>query len=424
MADGFVLVMLAFACAVAGGAIGYSLGRRRDVGAEMRLMHMQASTDAILNAAVDGIITIDEHGRIESVNKAAEGIFGYRAEELIGRNVSTLMPEPDRSQHDSYLRNYLWSGRAKIIGIGREVQGLRKDGTVFPMDLAVGEARIGGRRVFAGTIRDISSRKRAESRLRESEARTRAILDAAVDGIVTIDETGIIRSVNPACERIFGYRAVEMVGRNVSMLMPEPYHGEHDGYIRNYLRTGQARVIGLGREVQGRRKDGSVFPMDLTVGEAALGGGRIFAGFVRVVGESRRQADGNRVVVLIDDEPIVLKGLSLILQSWGYRVLAAATEAEAMEQLAAMEAVPSLILANDRLPDGHTGVEAVARIRGHYAAPIPAVIITGDTAPERLSEAEAGGLPVLHKPVQPSALRQILRETLDPSGLGANSLTE
>ncbi|MCR6632235.1 MAG: PAS domain S-box protein [Magnetospirillum sp.] len=268
-------------------------------------MHMEARTDAILDAAVDGIITIDEQGRIESFNRAAESIFGYTEAEVLGRNVSMLMPEPDRSQHDTYLRNYLWSGHAKIIGIGREVQGLRKDGQVFPMDLAVGEARIGGRRVFAGTVRDISSRKRTEGRLRESEARNRAIFDAAVDGIITIDETGIVRSVNPAAERIFGYRAVEIVGRNVSMLMPEPYRSEHDGYIRNYLQTGQARIIGLGREVQGRRKDGTLFAMDLAVGEGAMAGGRIFAGFVRditdrkAVEEKLRAAD-ERFRVLVE----------------------------------------------------------------------------------------------------------------------------
>jgi PAS domain S-box-containing protein len=117
---------------------------------------------AILDTAVEGIITIDEHGLIESANRAAETIFGFPAAEMIGRNVSMLMPSPFREKHDTYIDNYLSSGKAKIIGIGREVVGLRKDGTVFPMDLAVSEVILPGRRLFTGFVRDISQRKQQE----------------------------------------------------------------------------------------------------------------------------------------------------------------------------------------------------------------------------------------------------------------------
>jgi two-component system, LuxR family, sensor kinase FixL len=120
---------------------------------------------AILETAVEGIITIDEQGRMESVNPAAEQIFGYKAAELIGRNVSMLMPSPDREQHDSYLSNYLRTGHAKIIGIGREVVGMRKDGTTFPMDLAVSEVRLPERKLFTGFVRDITERKRLEQEI-------------------------------------------------------------------------------------------------------------------------------------------------------------------------------------------------------------------------------------------------------------------
>lgn len=119
------------------------------------------------------------------------------------------------------------------------------------------------------------------------------------------------------------------------------------------------------------------------------------------------------MVVLIDDEPFVLKGLSMVLQDWGYRVLAVTSEAEAMEKLAAMQTPPSIILADYRLREGRTGTEAVAHIRDHYAVAIPSIIITGDTAPERLREAEASGFSILHKPIQPPQLREALRETLE-----------
>lgn len=128
----------------------------------------------------------------------------------------------------------------------------------------------------------------AEAALRESEERMRAILETAVEGIVTIDERGIVESMNRACERIFGYPAAEVIGRNVSMLMPSPDREQHDGYLANYLRTGHARIIGIGREVTGRRKDGSLFPMDLSVSEVRLANRRLFTGFIRDISVRKR----------------------------------------------------------------------------------------------------------------------------------------
>ncbi len=122
----------------------------------------QAQMHAILDTTVDGIITINERGIVESFNKAAERIFGYRTDEAKGRNVKCLMPSPYREQHDQYIDSYIRTGQAKIVGIGRQVAGQRKDGTIFPIDLAVSESRIGGRRLFTGIVRDITDRKRAE----------------------------------------------------------------------------------------------------------------------------------------------------------------------------------------------------------------------------------------------------------------------
>jgi PAS domain S-box-containing protein len=128
---------------------------------------------------------------------------------------------------------------------------------------------------------EITERRRVEVALGESEMRLRAIVDHAVDGILTIDERGIIESYNPAAERTFGYTAAEVIGQNVKMLMPEPYYSEHDNYLRNYLHTGQAKIIGVGREVTGRRKDGSMFPLELAVSEVRLGDWRLFTGITR-----------------------------------------------------------------------------------------------------------------------------------------------
>jgi PAS domain S-box-containing protein len=188
------------------------------------------------------------------------------------------------------------TGQKKIIGIGREVVGKRKDETTFPMDLAVSEVQLEGRRLFTGIVRDISGRKDAEHALLDSEARTRAILAAAVDAIITIDERGKIESVNPASEKLFQYTAPEIVGQNVNMLMPAPYKEEHDGYLLNYLTTGEKKIIGIGREVLGLRKDGSTFPMDLAVSEVQLEGRRLFTGIVRDITERKRGEEQLRLI--------------------------------------------------------------------------------------------------------------------------------
>jgi PAS domain S-box-containing protein len=126
--------------------------------------------------------------------------------------------------------------------------------------------------------------------LRDSSMRIQSILDTVIDGIITIDEHGVVESINPAATRLFGYTAAEIVGRNVKMLMPEPYHNQHDGYIGRYVATGEARIIGIGREVMGRRKDGSTFAMELAVNEMRLTGERRFTGVVRDITE-RKQAE-------------------------------------------------------------------------------------------------------------------------------------
>lgn len=121
---------------------------------------------SVVDHVIDGIITIDARGTVESFNPAAEKLFGYARGEVIGRNVKMLMPEPFHGQHDHYISNYLATGEAKIIGIGREVVGQRKDGTTFPMELAVSEFHFGERRYFTGIVRDITERKRLEQELR------------------------------------------------------------------------------------------------------------------------------------------------------------------------------------------------------------------------------------------------------------------
>lgn len=243
---------------------------------------------SIVENIIDGLITIDHKGTIESFNPAAEKIFGYAADEVIDHNVKMLMPAPYTREHDGYLFNYLSTGKKKIIGIGREVTGKRKDGSTFPMELSVSEMKINKERMFSGIVRDITERKRQESDIETRENRIRAIVETVVDGIVTIDKDGLVQTFNPAAEQIFGYQAEHVIGQNVKILMPTSYAQEHDGYLHNYLTTGEKKVIGIGREVTGRRKDGSTFPMDLSVSEMEIDGERMFTGIVRDITERKK----------------------------------------------------------------------------------------------------------------------------------------
>ncbi len=126
----------------------------------------QLRLESILDNIVDGLITIDERGSVQSYNKACIRMFGYEAAEVIGQNLKMLMPTPYAENHDQYLQNYRETGRRKIIGIGREVEAKRKDGTTFPMDLSVAEVRIGSQRIFSGIIRDLSERHMQEEQFR------------------------------------------------------------------------------------------------------------------------------------------------------------------------------------------------------------------------------------------------------------------
>lgn len=267
-------------------------------------------TRAILDTVVDGIITIDIDGIVESFNRAAERIFGYRADEVVGRNVSMLMPPPYRDEHDGYLRAFRTTGEARIIGIGRTVEGLRKDGSTFPMELAVGETKLADRPIFTGIVRDISEQVEAERAESEMRERMRAVFETAVDGIVVISASGIVEQMNPAAERLFGYAAHEVVGRNVSMLMPEPYTSEHDSYLQNYLETGVPKIIGIGREVTGLRKDGQTFPMDLAVSEVRLQDRVLFTGIVRDISERKRTEAALREAQKLDSLGVLAGGIA------------------------------------------------------------------------------------------------------------------
>lgn len=554
-----------------------------------RFRHSEAKIRAVLEAAVDGIITIDEIGRIETFNRAARTIFGYEEDEVVGKNVSVLMPDPYQRAHDGYLRNYLTTVEPRVIGIGREVLGRRKDGTTFPMDLAVGEAYLAGRRIFAGIVRDITSRKQVEAELRNAkddaeranlaktkflaaashdlrqpvqsliyfaEALSTRITDPKIKGVVADMEMAIaalkglldnlldvskldagVVSVHPQpvdMERLLGSVRVTYEGvataKGVDLrVRPCAAHVQTDpalfrqllgNFIHNAVRyterggilvgcrrrgdqlrvevwdsgvgiaPGQteeifeeftqignperdrAQGLGLGLAIVRRLSrlmghpvgvrsapgHGSVFWVELPLVEVAaepeapqsaavaaagtiphladaLGSlpgwprrepewplpkqavGGMAAAAAEVLrsdqggctdNEAELSGDLRDMIVLIDDEPVVLASLSVVLQSWGYDVVAAASSSDAVRTLSGGTRKPSMILADYRLREGRTGTEAIHDLCAHFNCRIPGIIITGDTAPERIREAAASGISVLHKPVTPPVLLEAL----------------
>ena len=272
------------------------------------------SLEWLLESATDAMIIIDREGRIIVANPTIEQLFGYPRQELIGKSMEILLPERFRKTHHFQLTGYFAQPHARAMGAGMELLGLRQDGIEFPVDVSLSPLKTGQGLLVMATIHDITRRKQAEEALRESEARMRAIFDTAVDGIITIDERGIIERFNPAAERMFGYSEAEVAGNNVSMLMPAPYHEAHDGYLAHYLQTGEKKIIGIGREVVGLRKDGSTFPMDLAVGETRQGERRMFTGTVRDISE-RKQAEEQRDRLLRE-----LESANEELKNFGYVV--------------------------------------------------------------------------------------------------------
>lgn len=174
----------------------------------------------IIETAPDAVVVIDENGIVNSFNPSAERLFGYTADEITGRNVSMLMPPPDRDQHDGYMRRYLRTGEKRIIGIGRDVMGRHKDGSLIPVRLSVGEPWTKGeKRFFSGFLHDLTGQKAIEAALDEERGFVSTILETTEALVLVLDRKGRISRFNGACERLSGYRSVEVMGEPISFLI-------------------------------------------------------------------------------------------------------------------------------------------------------------------------------------------------------------
>jgi two-component system sensor kinase FixL len=264
---------------------------RSDLRAEQRAIEANEITEE-LNLLIDGahghaIYMLDPDGNVTIWNQGAERLKGWSEAEIVGQNCSLFYPtdavEAGKPAHDL----------AKAAAEGKleeEEWRIRKDGSEFIASVAITALRNadGSLRGFAKIVTDITERRAAEEAVLSRESHLRSILSTVPDAMVVIDDQGGIISFSAAAERLFGYREEELLGTNVSRLMPNPDRERHDSYLARYLQTGEKRIIGIGRVVFAQRKDGTTFPMELSIGETAEGAQRLFTGFIRDLTERQR----------------------------------------------------------------------------------------------------------------------------------------
>lgn len=266
-----------------------STSSRRQAESNRALVREQSDNLALVADAAVGyaMYTLDLQGRVTGWNAGAQRLLGWSQEEILNCHVSVFYSEdlvrsgkPERD-----LECAVVEGRTEGQGWCR-----RKEGAPFLAQITVTvlQDEAGRPRGFGMVIRDITQEKQAETALQAREAQLGSILATVPDAMIVIDEQGLMVSFSLAAERLFGYREDEVIGQNVSILMPSPYRERHDAYIDRYLTTGERRIIGIGRIVTGQRRDGSTFPMELAVGEARIGEERVFTGFVRDLTERQR----------------------------------------------------------------------------------------------------------------------------------------
>ena len=225
------------------------------------------------------VLVLDSEGRIVLMNDACQVLTGRDQSEVRGRPVWDCLVPPDeaRAMKDGIveLLRGQTGGAQDCSLIDRSGDRQRVSWSHTLLRDPAGEPQL-----LICTGADLSLESAARADADERQARLRAILESAVDAIITINDEGMIESLNPAAAQLFGYSAAEMIGHNVSLLMPEPDCSAHDGYIRRYMATGERRIIGIGREVVARRKDGSTFPAGLSVSEVIFDGRRLFTGII------------------------------------------------------------------------------------------------------------------------------------------------
>ena len=243
----------------------------------------------LLDAAPDAMVVIDHGGTIVLVNAQAESVFGYERTELIGQSVDQLVPVNLHELHRKHRSEYIVEPHARSMGSGLDLRARRKDGSEFPVEISLAPLETDEGLLISAAVRDVTN-KRREERL------FRGLLEAAPDAMVIVDKAGTIILVNAQVENRFGYERGELIGQSVEMLVPERFSGMHVAFRSGYVAGPRTRPMGLAGDLYARRKDGSEFPVEISLAPLETDEGLLVSAAVRDISERRRmQEEADRV---------------------------------------------------------------------------------------------------------------------------------
>jgi PAS domain S-box-containing protein len=259
---------------------------------ERELVASEKRFRSVIETAVDAIITANSAGQIIDWNRAAEKIYGYTANEIVGKPVSTIVPERFRARDSNYIAEAIRrQEKENVVYTHAEVYGLKKDGSEFPIEVSQSVWQAGDEIFATGIVRDITERQRADAGLHESEERLRAVVDGAVDAIVTTNTDGQIMGWNKGAEKMFGYTAEEIISKPVNMLIPERVHFPDMQAWRQAMLKAYERMDLKRREGMACRKDGVEFPVEISQSLWKSGDTVFATGIIRDITESKKAQD-------------------------------------------------------------------------------------------------------------------------------------
>jgi protein-histidine pros-kinase len=243
-----------------------------------------ATFRALLEGAPDAMLIVDRDGRIVLANNQAAQLFGYAEGELEGKKVELLIPARFRYKHPGHRAGFFSEPRTRAMGVGLDLTGLRKDGSEFPVEISLSPVKTPDGDVVISAIRDVSARKAEEDKFR-------ALLESAPDAMVIVDGHGKIVLVNSRTEQLFGYQRHELLGYSVEVLLPERFHGRHTHHRSEYVSDPRQRGMGAGLELYGLRKDGTEFPVEISLSPIRTASGVLVASAIRDLSTRKKAED-------------------------------------------------------------------------------------------------------------------------------------